>query len=226
MYVKIGPYLNFIGPYQIAEKLLFWMDKNEDLRVHKFGTWLAGKGNHDTKLTKLCQWIHNHRKRKVKVVVHEYDYWSADATLTPIILPLLKKLKAAKHGSGYIDMEDVPEHMRATETEEWDSQSTFDFYKDETDTQKLKCDVHTRYEWALDEMIWAFEQLNDDDSENQFWIEHGEIDWDAGESEDKTTRTLVWKKPSVVNWDGLRNHQTRVQNGLRLFGKYFSTLWD
>lgn len=41
MYVKIGKYPEWIGPYQIAEKLLFWLDKYEDRRVHKFGEFLA-----------------------------------------------------------------------------------------------------------------------------------------------------------------------------------------
>jgi len=29
MKVKIGPYTNYIGPFQIAEKILFWKDKNK-----------------------------------------------------------------------------------------------------------------------------------------------------------------------------------------------------
>lgn len=47
MKILIGDYLNFLGPYQLAEKILFWLDKYEDDRVHDFGTWLATdkKGN-------------------------------------------------------------------------------------------------------------------------------------------------------------------------------------
>ena len=41
MKVFIGDYVNFFGPYQIAEKILFWKDKYEDDIVHDFGKWLA-----------------------------------------------------------------------------------------------------------------------------------------------------------------------------------------
>ena len=36
MKVYIGAYTTYWGPYQIAEKLLFWMNKHEDRRV---GRW-------------------------------------------------------------------------------------------------------------------------------------------------------------------------------------------
>lgn len=164
---------------------------------------------------------------EVKYVKIDYwDTWSMDSTLSPIILPMLKQLKATKHGSGYIDLEDVPEHLRFTETEDWDSQQTFEFYKEENENN-LKCDVHTRYDWALDEMIWAFEQLIDDDWEKQYRIVEPEIDWeDYPEDEGKDCKPLRWKVKGEWDWDGRMKHQQRIDNGLRLFGKYYQTLWD
>ena len=41
MRVHIGPYKNWFGPYQLAEKILFWMDKDNDDRVHKLGDFFA-----------------------------------------------------------------------------------------------------------------------------------------------------------------------------------------
>jgi len=41
--------------------------------------------------------------RKVQVAIHDYDTWSADHTLSLIILPLLKRLKELKHGSPIVD---------------------------------------------------------------------------------------------------------------------------
>ena len=49
MKVRIGPYKNWFGPYQLAELLMFWVPKEKDEygiehtadRVHKFGEWLA-----------------------------------------------------------------------------------------------------------------------------------------------------------------------------------------
>ena len=31
MKVKIGPYKNWFGPYQLAEKILFWKDPNDPI---------------------------------------------------------------------------------------------------------------------------------------------------------------------------------------------------
>lgn len=231
MKVYIGPHPNWIGPYQIADMIFFWVEKypeNEeiekrwDYRMHdKLGPWLA-----DTWLMPVCEWINKFKKQKVKVRIDYYDHWSCDSTLTPIILPLLKSLKQHKQGSGFIDLEDVPESMRFTETEEWDAQQTFDFYR-EPNLQNLHCDVHTRYEWALDEMIWAFEQLNDDTWEDQYWITHPELDLNEyPEDEGKSSVPLRWKVKGECDWEGRMKHQKRIDNGLRLFGKYFQTLWD
>lgn len=231
MKVHIGPYLTWVGPYQIMDAIFFWHEKYPsdelakrwDYELHdKLSTWLA-----DTWVNDLCQWVYSKKKRKIEVKLDYYDHWSMDSTLTPIILPLLKQLKKHKQGSGYIDLEDVPEHLRMTTTEHYDAQLTFDFYSDENDTQKVKCDVHTRYEWVLDEMIWAFEQLNDDNWEEQYWITQPELDMnDYPEDEGKTSIPVRWKIKGECDWDGRQRHQARIDNGLRLFGKYFQTLWD
>lgn len=230
MKVYIGPYINWVGPYQLADMLFFWvekypkeeLEKRWDYKLHdKFGKWLAS-----TFVADFCQWIHNFRERKVKVRIDNYDVWSMDSTLTPIILPMLKKLKEVKQGSGFIEMEDLPESMRCTDTEEWDDQQVFEFYR-EPNLQNVKCDIHTRYEWALDEMIWAFEQLNHTDWEEQYWIRHPEIDFtEYAEDEGKSSKPLRWKVEGEADWEGMQKHRDRIQNGVRLFGKYFQTLWD
>lgn len=94
MKVKIGPYRYFVGPYQIAEKILFWKDKNEDPTVDKLGDWLASF----EWLNKLCQWIDSKKKRTIKVHIDNYDTWGLDDTLAHIILPALKQLKVQQQG--------------------------------------------------------------------------------------------------------------------------------
>ena len=135
MKINIGPYVNWIGPYQIAEKILFWRDKYKDNSVHNFGTWLAtdSKGE-DSLLMKLCSWAHSKQKRKVKVHIDNYDVWSMDDTLALIIKPMLIKLKEQKHGIAWIDNTDVPEELR-------DSDNGYS---------------EAKYNWFLDECIWAF----------------------------------------------------------------------
>ena len=233
MKVYLGKYVNWVGPYQIADKIFFWVEKYPskeleqrwDFKLHdRFGTWLAS-----TWVNTVCKWIDSKKKRKIKIHIDYYDVWSMDHTLAPIILPMLKQLKATKHGSGYIDFEDVPEHMRTTEYEDYDEQKCFEFYHE--DVEKRKYDVHDRFEWALDEMIFAFEHLVDDSWEEKYssgvWDTYSE----ACKFDEEGNPTLYEMKygpnhTRETDWDGLKAEWDRVDNGLRLFGKYFRTLWD
>lgn len=250
MKVHIGPYTNWVGPYQIAEKILFWMDKHEDDRVHEFGDFLAHgfgykkqsnpdgswsmtrKEEHKTWLYKMCEWVESKKKRKIKIHIDKWDSWNVDSTLSPIILPLLKQLKATKHGSGYVDLEDVPEHLRYTTTEDYDSQKCFEFYHEAN--VEGSCDIHARYEWVLDEMIWAFEQLQPDyDWEEQYCSGEHDIIWvpdtEKLDEDGKPKFHTMTHGPNDTykcDYDGLQKHQDRISNGLRLFGKYYQTLWD
>jgi hypothetical protein len=165
----------------------------------------------------VLNWIWYDRQ-KVKKFIHidHYDTWSMDHTLAPIILPMLKQLKNTKHGSPMVDFEDVPEHMRATDTEDYDSQLTFEFYNDkELCKQNVECDIHTRWSWVLDEMIWAFEQKCDDNWEDKYFGE-----WVPNDTEP------FCGSFKNVDWEGRQAHQARMSNGFKLFGKYYEGLWD
>jgi hypothetical protein len=188
MKINIGKYVNWIGPYQIAEKLLFWKDKysETDDTVHNFGTWLAeDKNGKDSWLTNVCSWIHKKKQRKVEIRIDNYDTWSMDHTLAHIIVPMLKQLQATKHGAPFVDDEDVPAKLRSTAAPKKKN-------KYDTDANHFK-----RWDWAMDEMIWAFEQKI---SDSDFWF---------------TMKTSDAKK-----WEA------RKKNGYRLFGKYYDALWD
>ena len=241
MHVHIGPYTNWFGPYQLAELLCFWVKKVPDEYgykrrpdwVHDFGKWLAEDRNgNDSWLTKLCQWIESHKKRKIKVRIDNYDTWSMDHTLAHIILPMLKQLRDTKHGSPMVDLEDVPEHMRTTTTEDWDSQKVFDFYNEDVSEGY---DIHKRWDWVLNEMIFAFEHIIDDTWKESF--SSGEIDmtWTPvdkdGNEVSKGEHSFYQmghgpKHTYVCDYDGMQKVEDRVQNGLRLFGTYYRGLWD
>ena len=117
---------------------------------------------------------------------------------------MLKALNEHKHGSADIDLGDVPDSL-------WPKQlaGPTNHYVDDT--------IHERWNWVLAEMIWAFEQEIDDDDESQFF-DHSQ----ANEDDDLTTQMDKIK----IDRDGLEAHQLRKANGFRLFGKYFSALWD
>lgn len=58
-----------------------------------------------------------------------------------------------------------------------------------------------KWDSILDEMIWSFEQLLDDNSDEKFWTDG-------------------------IDWDGLRAHNAKIDKGLALFGKYYRNMWD
>jgi hypothetical protein len=206
MKIEIGPYVNWIGPYQIAEKILFWIPKYDDNHleyskgydkyVYPLGEFLSGKEKHSL-LTKLCNWIHSKQERKVKIHIDPYDTWNMDHTLALIILPMLKQLQEKRHGSPMVNSEDVPENLQASTHQHYDDQKCFDWYID-APVDDL---VHVRWEWVMNEMIWTFEQLVDKDNDLKFF----EKGFDSVE---------------------YTQHHARIDNGLRLFGKYYQGLWD
>ena len=238
MRVRIGPYTSWFGPYQLAEKLMFWVPKEKDEhgfphtadRVHKFGEWLAHGSiepeaevgeirkwgeRPPTLLYRFLSWIHSKQERTIKVHIDRWDTWSMDHTLAPIILPMLKQLKETKHGAPYVENADVPKELRINVHQK------VAYKTDGTTDPKF----FERWDWVLDEMIFAFESKVDDSWEEQF--ETGEND-------------LLWKKLEDGNyemvdgpnhtreydWEGRKAYQERISNGFRLFGKYYESLWD
>ena len=219
MKVVIGPYRDWIGPYQIAEMLCWWVPKVKDSKdivarkpdwVHDFGTWLAErKDGSDTLLTRFCNWVESKRSRQVYVRIDKYDSWSADHTLALIAVPLLRQLQATKHGAPLVDDSDVPEGLglRSYETEkikanEWD-----------VDDNHFK-----RWDWVLSEIIWALEQKLSDDCEAQF---HSQKNPDLKSRDfDQMMENMVFDREGWQAW------QDRKTRGYKLFGKYYENLWD
>lgn len=138
--------------------------------------------------------IQDKKKRKVKVVIDDYDTWNADHTLGLIILPVLKKLREDKMGIPFVDKEDAPADF-------------FEEKKDPTDPDGFS---ERAWDYVLGEMIWTFEQLTDETSEDEFFKEV-ESDDVLGKYE--------------LDREGYDKREVRIKNGLRLFGKYYRALW-
>jgi hypothetical protein len=157
------------------------------------------------------QWLYNHTinlildkrsSQRVNVRIDYWDTWSADHTLAYIITPILKKLRESKQGAPWVDDEDVPEELRSTSAPPKENEHDLDdnYFK--------------RWDWVLDEMIWAFEMLCKDNWESDYY-----------EYESDPTGTFGLK----LVWDdreGKTEADQRIQNGLVLFGKYYRCLWD
>lgn len=194
MKIVIGKPVNFIGPYQVADwlqKVGVSEDKCFDLGTKLSNTWFG----------KLLTALNERKKQKISITIDKWDTWSADHTIALIAVPLLKQLMAAKHGAPTVEAEDVPQHLQVSAV------------KDNGDVN----DVHfQRWDWVMEEMIWALSQIVDVDSDNQFYT-HPEI---------KDGDVLVGINQIQIDREGLEKHDKRISNGLRLFGKYFRCLWD
>lgn len=157
-------------------------------------------------------------ERKISVRIDPWDTWSMDNTLAHIVVPMLKQLKTTQHGAPKVDLEDVPEELRPEKlVGEYDVDENY----------------FKRWEYVLDEMIFAFESKLTD-WEDQFWKVHPEIDWndpfETGQVMDGFSKVdispLKWKTKGECDWTGRDAYQARITNGFRLFGKYYEGLWD
>lgn len=242
MKVKIGNYKHWVGPRQIADKVFFWVDKYPELlgeekcaayekrwdyRAHEwFGEFLSygfqkkdpnnkylDDNRKDSWLSKLCSWIYSKRKRTIKVKIDEWDTWSMDHTLAYIITPMLIQLQKTKQGAPFVDDEDVPEELKSTSAPQKENEY-------DTDANHFK-----RWDYALGEMIWAFEQHTLDEEPN-FWIEEPVgMYFEPCEDNPKLT-TMKYDKEGKFDSDAYKAYHDRKANGFKLFGKYYTGLWD
>lgn len=217
---------HWISGLTIIERIFFWTEWSRQGRIHLVVEdkdyvdppawayrWADRLDVISNGIKRVLDFIHPQINY---VKIDRYDTWSMDHTLSDIILPMLKQLKATKHGAPFTDDDDVPEYLRSHMAQpkeyEWDTDS-----------------LHfQRWDWILDEMIWAFEQKVADDAEAQFF-EHEP--W--AEVPDTTAERREWinnvnesLKHTKYDEAGHLAWQARKANGLRLFGKYYEALWD
>lgn len=212
MKVRIRKYPTWFGPHQLIDAIFFWA-KDQDW-VHSVGKWYSDTwlGNLHYKLAnRYMQWQDS---RRVNVNLDPWDTWSMDHTLAEIVLPMLIQLKQTKHGAPNVDPEDVPGNLRPgkLEIEQYQKDGTTDalFFK--------------RWDWVMDEMIFAFNSKLSDWEERFHSGEH-DILW----IEQDDGLVEMQKGPNDTHeWDqeGHRAYQDRINNGFRLFGKYYEALWD
>jgi len=204
---------HWISPYIILEKVFFWREIDYDEPIIE--KWADRLEPFSKAYQSVMDFIHP----KIDYVkIDRYDTWSMDHTLADIILPMLKQIKENKHGSPHVDDEDVPMELQS-----WTSPA-----KDEYDV-----DGHhfARWDYVLDEMIFAFESKVNDEWQEKFYsgimdMKSVPCEWDA---EGKPTLYTFEKGPNHTHefdHEGMQVVQRRITNGFRLFGKYYEGLWD
>ena len=169
---------------------------------------------------KILDWIHP----KIDFVkIDRWDTWSMDQTLGQIVLPMLRQLKLTSHGAPLVEDADVPDELKSSSAPPKEKEHG-------TDANHFK-----RWDWALSEMIFAFESKIDTSWEDSF--KSGEIDMifvpidQAGnEVPKKDAKHFQWvdgpNNTYECDYEGMKVVEDRIQNGFRLFGRYYQNLWD
>ena len=155
-------------------------------------------------------WL-DRRTQKIKVRIDKSDTWGMDSTIAQVIHPMLVQLKATKHGGApMVDMKDVPKELRMTKKQLDACAKTGD----------VDHKLFERWDWVLNEMIWAFEQKCRDNWEGDYY-EYRELGIEEDKGDNLFDIKLVWE-----DREGAKTHQERMTNGFKLFGKYYENLWD
>jgi len=204
---------HWISPYIILEKVFFWreIDYDEPI-IEKWADRLLP-------FSKAYQSVMDFIHPKIDYVkIDYYDTWSMDNTLADIILPMLKQIKENKHGSPHVDDEDVPMELQS-----WTSPA-----KDEYDTDG---NHFARWDWVLNEMIFAFESKVNDTWQEKFYSGVSDMktvpcEWDENGKPKMYQYVEGPNHTYKCDYDGIAEVQKRITNGFRLFGKYFEALWD
>ena len=212
MKIKMGPYKDELSIFSFTNELvrIGISDENADkigdyLYELSWVKWIFAKYN---KLFNV---------RKIKVHIDKYDTWSMYTTLSVIITPMLRQLKDTKHGYPYVDNEDVPEELHTHNG----------IYDPDTDDGKMEA----KWDYVLDEMIFAFDAVSrsdDEDWQHKYW---------SGVCDIRSKEVMIDGEPHFEAFEGpnhtytcdtvgLKKEQERLNNGFRLFGKYFQSLWD
>jgi hypothetical protein len=209
MKVYISKYRNhWLSPYVILDKVFFWREIDYDEPIIE--KWADRLEPFSKVLQDVLDFIH---PRIEYVKINHWDTWSMDHTLSSIVVPMLKQLKEVKHGAPLVDDEDVPDELKSTSappTEDYD-----------VDDNHFK-----RWDYVMDEMIFAHQSKLDDDWQEQFFT--GVADY--VHEKDESGKLYQMKEGPThtqkVDWDGMKAYEARIQNGFRLFGKYYQGLWD
>jgi hypothetical protein len=172
-------------------------------------------------VSKAIQWILNLIYPEINYVkIDRWDTWSMDNTLADIILPMLRQLKKSQHGGPYVDDADVPYELKSINDSPYVKKYSID--------EKLH---FARWDYILDQMIFAFECKVDDSWEDLFRSGEHDIknEPSAWDENGKVTMYQMVKGPNdtyVCDYEGMAEYEKRIQNGFRLFGRYYQNLWD
>ncbi len=231
---------HWLSPYALLDHLFFWTEWSKCHRDKSLDRALSISEDEST-WTDRPDWVEKWHDRlaplseaiqKILDLIHPkidyvkvdyWDTWGMDYSLAHIILPLLHQLHDQNHGAPFVDDEDVPDELKSTSAppkeNEWD-----------TDQNHFK-----RWHWVLEEMIFAYKSKLDESWKEAFQSGSFDkisvpIDHAGNEVPKKQAKLFRWEDgPNHTykcDYEGMHAVEARIQNGFRLFGRYYQNLWD
>lgn len=161
--------------------------------------------------------------RRSIIKLNRSDFFCIDNTLSDIILPLVKEIKREKWGVPCVDDEDVPEELRTEEDL---------FIKYNRSNKEMEILI-ARWDYVLDEIIFAFEKLKEGRWEDEFYSGHIDfkftpVDKEGNEIPEEEAEFFRMDRgpndTSSIDMEGLEAMDARIKNGTMLFGKYYRAL--
>ena len=162
------------------------------------------------------------------VKIDPWDTWDMYTSLGLIALPMLKQLREQKHGSPVVDLEDVPPELQLHGIPQYETHQLDMFSSEEGEKRKEEA-MHTRWDWVLDEIIFAFESIvgENQDWEDKYSSGNFDVYFEKVPGNDEFSEMKYGRNHTFeVDWEGRLVEGNRIQNGFRLFGKYYQALWD
>ena len=231
---------HWISPYTIIDYMFFWTawskcsrwtteqsledHKREKSQFVEYPEWVEKWSNRLVPISRVIQSVLDFVHPQINYVkIDKWDTWSMDHTLSHIILPMLKQLQRDKHGAPFVDDEDVPEELKSTSAPPKENEY-------DTDENHFK-----RWDWVMSEMIFAFECKADNSWEDAFREGEHDILWvpvdkdgnEVPKGDHKYTEMRRGPNDTYkCDYEGMKVVQKRIDNGFRLFGKYYQALWD
>jgi hypothetical protein len=150
--------------------------------------------------------------RKIKVVIEDHDTWSLDSTLAKVIYPALVAFKKARK-----KMPGVP--MAYLKDEETD--------KSGNHTNAAVDRGDARFEDDLNKMIWSFREIAEEyPGESQFFMKNGkETKWKRFTKNNKHMGSELVETGLEYDKEGHQVYQNRIDEGVKLFGENYRSLW-
>jgi hypothetical protein len=163
---------------------------------------------------RLINWIIRANKPKKDLIKIDYwDLWGFDCSIAQVIYPALIKIKEKKHGTPMSFFDHVPDERLHQTTDE---------------DNKI---AEQKWEDTLDQMIWSFGELvNDNFNEPNYLLK---LEWKfkpveghPGLSELDTPKHTEDEEKLIEQWRvDTKTYHDRMQKGFELFGKHFQSLW-